>query len=250
MTPMLIALAGPSRSGKGTCATVFASEAQALGLTIRERQLSGPGKQYVADAFRPGITEEEAIEWLESLKSLQNPRFDLVYDAPDDKNEEFTVIGLRAAGPVMLQEYLQRMLQGARERWGTDFWTDKLLPVARDYPDWHHSFAVKGDGEMFLAADICLISDLRQVNEAERVKALGGIVIEMRRPPVENNSYITGSSHITEQALGDLRPDLVDYVIDNHHTVHNEESMAWLHEACKDAWDAVVEPLLVKEAKA
>lgn len=238
----LIALAGPSRSGKGTCATVFASEAQAQSLTVCERQLSGPGKQYVASAFHPEITEEEAIAWFEQLKIMRGTEIAVVNEREDDGG----CLGTFTEAKVSLQEYLQRMLQGARERWGEDFWTDKLIPAdyQQSFPhSWDQSFPAYVDVDDSVVADVALISDLRQVNEAVRVKAIGGIVIEMRRPQIKN-SYITGSGHITEQCLGDLRPDLVDHIIYNDFREHDEASLAALEVLCVDAWDKVVVPRL------
>lgn len=193
--PTLIALAGKSRSGKGTMASVIAEMAGAKGLTVVERQLSGPGKQYVASAWRPEITEDEAIAWFEELKLVTKPVVALMSNPPVTPETPWINFD------VSLQQYLQRMLQGARDRWGEDFWTDKLLPVGVDHlwPErllWWESFPARPAD----IADICIISDLRQPNEARRVKELGGAVIEMVRPDT-NDAYVTGSTHVTEQGL-------------------------------------------------
>lgn len=229
MAPTLIALAGPSRSGKGTCAAVIKEVAATMGLTVCERQLSGPGKQYVASAFRPEITEDEAIAWFEELKSRLNTRLNMLYDE-EQSSDELRVIGLRAAGPVSLQQYLQRMLQGARDRWGEDFWTDKLLPIDEDSggPAWRDSFLVDlGDDVdvQICLADVAVISDLRQVNEAKRVQKLGGVVLELIRPDVDD-SYVTGRGHITEQRLP---KEVVDHVLPNDGTLDEFKELARLY---------------------
>lgn len=215
MPPTLVALAGPSRSGKGTCATVFREEAVARGLTLMERQLSGPGKQYVASAWWPDITEEEAIKLFDRAKMGDRQEISFTWSEQD---ERFGEPWKRTCGErVPLQVHLQRMLQGARDRWGEGFWTDQLLPLGMmefdPYPSWVQGFEVH-DPEGPRPADIAIISDLRQVSEAKRVKDLGGLVIEMHRPEVKD-SYITGGSHITEQRLSALAPDLVDGTINN-----------------------------------
>lgn len=240
MRPTLIALAGPSRSGKGTCASVFTDGAQAMGLAVRERQLSGPGKQYVASAFRPDITEEEAIEWFDELK---NP-------GPYVEKIDVAIMAWRDSriADVPLQKYLQRMLQGARDRWGGDFWTDKLIPPlgahphGAAYPLWCKSFSIPSDQSYYTIADLALISDLRQVNEAERVKSLGGYIVEMQRPELEH-SYVTGSDHVTEKRLSNLRPDLVDLVIKGS-AEHNDETFAQLRQDCQHCFDIFVRPKL------
>lgn len=271
--PTLIALAGPSRSGKGTTAAVAHEVAAARGLTSRERQLSGPGKQYVASAFFPSITEEEAIERFDRLKMEKDPRVLLVSKPAVTPNAEWTI------GEVTLQQYLQRMLQGARDRWGTDFWTDKLLPLGEVYvghrpatpgelsldafwgepypsggpmsppgyanwrevrektgipygePAWHRSFWQDGTENGPIGFDVAIISDLRQPNEAQRVKDIGGIVVELERP-VRDDAYVTGRDHITEQRLPG---HLVDHVLLNDSTVED------LRERAKDLLNDILD---------
>lgn len=252
MRPTLIALAGPSRSGKGTCASIFTTDAQAMGLSVRERQLSGPGKQYVASAWRPDITEEEAIAWFDEMKNEPDPVQVVLGTYDGDREEAWSMMTSEFAG-VSLQRYLQRMLQGARDRWGGDFWTDKLLPSTYEIVDdgaaywkWWRSFMVDMDDPPYPGkqkrADLALISDLRQVNEAERVKSLGGYIVEMQRPELEH-SYVTGADHVTEKRLSDLRPDLVDCVIKGS-AEHNDETFAQLRQDCRRCFDIFVRPKL------
>jgi hypothetical protein len=248
MAPTLIAIAGPSRSGKGTCASIFTEGAQGLGLTVRERQLSGPGKQYIASAWRPEITEEEAVAWFDELKQPHRTAGPFEVSIGRFYGEEWasSESGLPGAS-VPLQQYLQRMLQGARDRWGGDFWTDKLLPCPPGIRDRHVGAQMLGIArEQFDGADLCLISDLRQVNEAERVKALRGYIVEMQRPEIEH-SYVTGSDHVTEKRLSEIRPDLVDYVIVGH-AQHNDETFDLLKSDCVKAWRNFVRPLLEEQA--
>lgn len=204
--PIFAAFAGPSRSGKGTCAAVFREEAAALGLTSCERQLSGPGKQYLADAFHPGISEEDAIAWFDEIKRLE-PWIELNHLKSPGVEDR------RVAADVSLQEYLQRMLQGARDRWGEDFWTDRLISLgcrggrnSLVHPSdlWQESFAVGPIGRYPSTsgiADVAIISDLRQPSEAKRVNLLQGVVVEVHRPKPPEDSYVTGSDHVTEKRL-------------------------------------------------
>lgn len=218
-----------------------------MGLVVRERQLSGPGKQYVASAWRPEITEEEAIAWFDYLKTRR-----LVTITLEDATDLDDIVD-----PVPLQQYLQRMLQGARDRWGKDFWTDKLIPAGRvlDLPHlgwvdggwlaWWEAFVWTADPAPLPragVADLALISDLRQESEAVRVKELGGYIVEMQRPELEH-AYVTGKDHITEKRLSDIRPDLVDYIIVGS-AEHNDETFAQLKQDCAKAWREFAQPLL------
>lgn len=209
--PLLVALAGPSRSGKGTGARVFAQEAATTQVSVRERQLSGPGKKYLASAWKPGILEEDAIAWWEEMKP-----FGPVIDILGPFN--------RGLASVPLQQYMQRMLQGARTIFGDDAWTDLILPLGPwqgqgSTMPWMTSFMVPDDrfakGLAHRVADLCIISDLRQESEARRVRELGGVVVEFVRP-VNDDSYRTGKDHVTEQRLP---PELVDFTINNTSTL-------------------------------
>lgn len=201
--PTLIALAGGSRTGKGTAASVIRRKATENGFSVVERQLSGPGKQYVASAFRSDITEAEAIEWFEEMKKSKFPAR-VIVEALEGYPAECT-----------LQEYLQRMLQGARERWGDSFWTDKLLPTdtiegeddAYRIPRWPFNF-VPAEAEHESPPDLCLISDLRQDNEADRVHELDGWVFECFRPD-HDDPYVTSREYITERGLSPGKADFV-----------------------------------------
>lgn len=224
--PVLLALAGASRSGKGTCAAVVHEVAAERGLTVCERQLSGPGKQYLASAFRPDITEQEAIEWFEELKKESEVKVQV--------NSAGSSFIAASFGSCTLQEYMQRMIQGARDRWGSEFWTDKLLPEGQGeflQEAWWERFTYKLDENSFDAVDIALISDLRQVNEAQRVKQLGGVVIEMWRPD-NDDPYRTGTSHITEQRLPPGTPDRI---------IPNISDLAELRTACREVVTQLLE---------
>lgn len=193
----LVAFAGRSRSGKGTCAAVVMEMAVARGLTCRERQLSGPGKHHLASIFRPGVTEQDAVAWFEDLKAMLHTTVDVVSRPAPATDDEVS--------SVPLQMFLQHGLQGARDLWGDDFWTDMALPLDQGIGPGGflgHGFEVDGR-----PADVCVISDLRQVNEAQRVHELGGIVVEVRRPE-NDDPYSCSPDHVTEQRLPDHCVDL------------------------------------------
>lgn len=231
---VLVALAGPSRSGKGTCASVFAQQAQEHGFTSFERQLSDNGKWHLARIFRPTIGRAEAVAWFEGLKFGGGVQIRMI-----DRHRGETTSEL---GVVPLQKFLQHGMQdGGRDIFGADLWTNMIIPhqvldagemtefssrwptgnFVLDNtpmnPAWLDGFF---DVEASVApTDLAIISDLRQQNEAERVKDIDGVVVQCIRPTVAD-PYRTGSDHITERQLDDnvdyqiINDDGVDELID------------------------------------
>jgi hypothetical protein len=205
--PVLVAIAGRSRVGKGTCASLFTELAQVQGFTAFERQLSDNGKWHLARIFFPEISRVDAVAWFEDLKHKQYGVNARMHWKLDENSYDEVV--------VPLQKFIQHGLQeGGRDIFGEHFWTNMILPtdVWKGFPGgvsvpcWEEGFF---DAESGLQADdeqgetwtnLALISDLRQPNEAERVRECGGIVIEIHRPDVDD-SYITGGGHITERGL-------------------------------------------------
>lgn len=234
---LLVALAGPSRSGKGTCAAVFAQRCLDLGLTCLERQMSDNGKWSLARIFQPTIGRVEAVAWFEELKKTPYPTS--VFMVSLDRG--FVMGSIH--GKVPLQKFLQHGLQeGGRDIFGEHLWTDRIIPLQvleerwwsmtssaqrwRDaeiepYPQaWLDGFFDEEAGVG--PTDLALISDLRQPNEARRVKDLGGIVIECVRPTVAD-AYRTGPDHVTELRLPS---ELVDMQIANSGDVDELREMA------------------------
>lgn len=216
----LVAFAGRSRSGKGTCARVFAEEAAELGKTSLERQFSDNGKWALARIFRPTISRVDAVSWWEELKR-------------DSVRILLECYGSGHVEQVPLQKFLQHGLQdGGRDIFGADLWTDRLLasPSAAEsmfadsdiMPSWISTFFDEEAGVD--PSDLAIISDLRQPNEAERVRDLGGLVIECYRPE-NDDAYVTGSDHITERVLP---RELVDAIIANDSTLEDLEAKARL----------------------
>lgn len=223
---ILVALAGPSRSGKGAVAKVFADCAHDYGFVSFERQLSDNGKWALARIFQPTIRRVEAVAWFEELKKS---------DTWVEVHERAIIEGCHGRNPIVdmpLQKFLQHGLQdGGRDIFGEHYWTDRIIPLQvldenwgnmsggamrwgdlkiTPYPQaWLDGFFDEESG--VAPTDLAIISDLRQLNEAERVRDIGGVVIEMQRPDVED-AYRTGADHITERGL---LIEVVDCVIVN-----------------------------------
>jgi hypothetical protein len=102
------------------------------------------------------------------------------------------------------REFLQNFGQKAREAFGDNFWVDQVLPIAVEgSPDgWQRVALAKDYGDV----DLLCITDLRYPNEADRIKALGGVVWEIVRPGLDSDG------HSSEQPLP---PELVDWQVLN-----------------------------------
>lgn len=221
--PTLVAIAGKSRVGKGTCASIFTELAQGQGFTAFERQLSDNGKWHLARIFHPEISRVDAVAWFEELKHHYAVNARLHWKLDENTYDEVV---------VPLQKFIQHGLQeGGRDIFGEHLWTDMILPyevigVKRGVdgqqvtgPFWEQGFFDREAGydtanelsSTWDLPDLALISDLRQSNEAERVRECGGIVIEIHRPDVEDG-YVTGKDHITERGLPS---SLVDYYLNS-----------------------------------
>lgn len=221
---LLVALAGPSRSGKGTIASVWAQRCREEGLSCLERQLSDNGKWQLARCFMPEISRVDAVAFWEAIKP-RRPVIEILDDNGDPIDDD-------RLDPVPLQRFLQNGLQTEREVWGDDYWVDRILP----YPDYFEGFF---DAESRTEpTDLAIISDLRQQNEARRVKEYKGLVIEARRPEVAD-AYITNAGHVTEQRLP---ATLVD------HVVLNDGDPERLEENARVAFDSIVLPLIRSRA--
>jgi hypothetical protein len=240
----LIAVAGRSRSGKGTVARVIAEECAALGLTCLERQLSDNGKWSLARIFHPTIGRAEAVAWFEELKHHDGVCVEIGSHASYSWED---------VESVSFQKFLQHGLQeGGRDIFGEHYWTDRIIPKLVLDGDEMSPFSVRWrrDHELHIAldhdehadmrsrlawldgffdeesgtapTDVAVISDLRQPNEAQRVCDVGGVVVECVRPE-SYDAYVTGADHITECGLPD---DLVDHRIINDGSVDELEAQA------------------------
>lgn len=92
--------------------------------------------------------------------------------------------------------------EGHRDVFGDDFWIDLILPQPEwGLWDWRESFRPRGD----VFAHVAVVSDVRFVNEAERVRALGGEIWNVDRG-------LGPDDHSSEQPLP---KELIDVWIDN-----------------------------------
>jgi hypothetical protein len=147
---------------------------------------------------------------------------------------------VRAFAWVPLQKFLQHGLQeGGRDIFGANFWTDMIIPIDLHgavpwwpgHPTWTEKFFDVESGTP--PTDLAVISDLRQPNEAERVRNIGGVVVEMFRPDTDDG-YRTGREHVTERRLP---YELSNYEVMNDGTVEDlERAVRLLFEVHLKPW--------------
>jgi hypothetical protein len=103
------------------------------------------------------------------------------------------------------REYLQWFgTEVGRDVFGENFWVDQVLPAQqRPESEWAREAVHRKYG-----TDHVLVTDCRFPNEAQRVKDLGGKVIEVFRPALKGAS----DAHSSEKPLPG---GLVDYLIVN-----------------------------------
>lgn len=198
-SPLLIAFNGFKSSGKNTAANVVSQWGAARGLVVGQRAFAGPLKLSAARAmgFPNATNENDAIVLMDALKDVGT----ITVEIP-------TLSIMRAfTGREFLKWY---GTEAHRDVFWEEFWVDQILPLAAGYPWWAH-FSEMVDYNNSIAPDIAVVTDCRFVNEATRVHELGGEVIEIHRPNIDD-----GDEHLSEQPLP---RELVDATIENDSTL-------------------------------
>jgi len=196
--PVLIGLHGRRGSGKDTAFAHIAEWAEGRGLTCARRGFADKLKHSAFLALGFHIAESDALVLADDLKTMGE-----ITTVIPQQSVIYTISG---------RKFLQLFgTESHRDLFGDNFWVDALLPDGfinawpKDFdgplhrPAWHRNFDF---------ADICVITDLRFENEAQRVHDLGGTVIEIDRKAVE-----IGDGHASEIRLPD---EMIDLTIDNN----------------------------------
>ena len=232
--PVLIGLHGRRGSGKDTAFAHIAEWAEGRGLTCVRRGFADKLKHSAFLALGFQIAESDALVLADDLKTMGE-----ITTVIPQQSVIYTISG---------RKFLQLFgTESHRDLFGDNFWVDALLPLGHDpagtrpptreelsIDEYDPSYALPGapmnppgysqwrrqreeDGmqvweprwhENFGGADICVITDLRFENEAQRVHDLGGTVIEIDRKAVE-----IGDGHASEIRLPD---EMIDLTIDNN----------------------------------
>jgi len=167
---MLIGLCGKAGAGKDT---VFA--------------------RAVEMAERMGLPRPERIAFADKLKQSAALLLDISVDdlnsyKTSSSGGHLTVLGK----PMSMRLFLQRYgTEAHRDVFGFDFWVDAALPFGFDHSD-----------------RIVFITDVRFSNESERVRLLGGKVVNVLGVDSEISAGAAG--HASEDGIYD-----VDHTIDN-----------------------------------
>ena len=198
----LIGLHGLPGAGKDTAADAIERWCEARGVSSCRQGFAYRAKWAFARQFFPDIGMMDAVRWVDDIKrdafvEVKSPRG---HDAPPTK--------LRDAFRWFCTE-------GHRDldfMGGENHWVNALLPVPHAVHDdasrhpitdaWWHNFG---------CAAICPVIDVRFVNEAQRIRDLGGVIWEVVRDDVTE-----GSDHRSDHRLPQ---ELIDRTFENNESI-------------------------------
>jgi hypothetical protein len=206
MQPTIIAVHGVKQSGKDTVLSMMAEYLDMRGLTMKVRGFADELKiSLIMILFGVEVSPEVANDFFDRYKedataAVQVHRLVAVPVGTSGAMRAEHIkspcllrpnvndaTDLRVADATV-RDLLTRMgTDVARDRWGKDFWAERLLP----YPSvseavaqreaWKQNF-ILDDGNV---ADFCGIRDLRFPNEMRRIAEFGGLRVKVRRRVAE-----------------------------------------------------------------
>lgn len=220
MEPVLIGLNGEAESGKDTGFEFIREWGEKYNLIAKREAFADRLKVSAAAALgwdaQLDIGDNE-IEFCNLLK-CDGSVIQINVEPPEDSLE------LGVTYEISGREYLQFYgTEAHRDVFASDFWVDAVLPTGEActergnfYPQWWDSFKDGDPGYEQYAADLCVVTDVRFPNEAQRVKDLGGVVWKIDRE-------VPGAGdHPSEQMLD---PELIDLIIDNNGDLEDYQAM-------------------------
>lgn len=215
-TIYLIGINGLKRSGKNTVYETLDSLSEAAGENVLGIGFADKLKVLAARSLGY-VTESEA----ECIALMDDAKERWVFDIKRESVYGTRGMAFKPVVNITGREFLQHLGSQARKVFGDTFWIDQVLPKPKFGVDAPWS-EVQGAllTNRFPGADYVCLTDLRYPNEAERIKALGGIVWEVLRPGTERDD------HDSEQKLPD---ELIDWQI------HNNGSLADLDDRVREA---------------
>lgn len=194
---MIIGLAGKAQAGKDTIGKYLVEQHKFERLAFADKL-----KEAVAALF--DIPREWVDEWKNNeLRSL-------------DKVEVICVVDGLSEYSMSWREFLQRFgTEMGREVFGPNFWVDQVFVDPETY---YHA-------EAKYAGRKIVVTDVRFAGEAERIKSLGGYVVEVVRPSIESED-----SHPSE---------VIDFPVDA--TLYNDASILTLYERVERVLNDILE---------
>lgn len=178
---MILGLSGTKGSGKDTVAAYLVKEHG-----FERKAFADPLKRSIAALFNIPFTEVDKLKNMEILVGIGR-----IGESEYDQWIQY------AGYPGLhFREFIQRYgTEAHRDVFGEDFWLDYTLPVQGFYP-----------------GRAIVVTDVRFVNEADRVRLLGGYVVLIHRNKTALHSK---NQHRSEQFAF-----AADYEITNDGTLH------------------------------
>lgn len=233
---ILVGLTGRKGVGKDTAFGFIHEWASQRGVLAVRRGFADALKQSFARLFTPDITANEAVQWCDSLKNHGQL---ILEEHIDDADSARTL-----RNEILMRTIFQRYgAEAHRDLFGEDFWVDRLLPTTFADPNdlsagmvWESSFIpiVDFGSESVLSPEIAVVTDVRFQNEAQRLKDLGGLLIDIKRL-VSNGPFVeVPDSHSSEQGFD---PALVDLDLLNHDSLNDfrDETVRMMEKIFDDA---------------
>jgi hypothetical protein len=192
----LIALSGRKGSGKDTAFGYIERWAGERGVRAVRRGFADRMKWSFARMFIPDCSMFEGVQFCDRLKEFGT------LEAAQVSGELKMIWQL--TGRKALQRY---GTEGHRDLFHDNFWVDALLPLTFDEngsfdEQWKGNFRDGLAHPDYPEPEICVITDCRFENEAERVRELNGYIWGIERHNFEDDG------HASEAALPDHLVDL------------------------------------------
>lgn len=205
---ILIGLHGRRGSGKDATFEGIHNWSSVRGVRAARRGFADSLKLSFARLFLPDCGLDEAVNWCNILKDTAYSQSKLsIRWGNHSEDGTTTFIEHIVNGRQALQRY---GTEGHRDVFGEDFWVDALLPepLHRDEiePRWARNFI----GPMDFGGDspeICVVTDVRFDNEADRIHQLGGKIWHIVRPVENGGIGDKVDSHASELRLPDEKID-------------------------------------------
>ena len=221
---VLIGLHGRLGAGKDTAFEGIHKWASERGVRAARRGFADALKLSFARLFIPDCGLDEAVNWCNTLKGHESASrlavsWGVFSEYGTDTTIEHSITGRQA---------LQRFgTEGHRDVFGEDFWVDALLPMdptppgLGDSPRWSWAFRQEMDFSVD-PPEICVVTDVRFVNEATRIRTLKGLNWKVVRP-IENGGLGDNEGHHASEL--DLPTELIDHVILNNSSIDDLHSL-------------------------
>ena len=127
-------------------------------------------------------------------------------------------------GPINFRDHMNQFAtESARSIYGDDHWVDMLLPLHpsdRNPEGWRGNFLVpprSAEEDPYSFAHFAVITDLRVENEMNRVRALDGLLVKIRRRDAEDaqRSYYEAQGIPPHLFSTELPDELFDVILNN-----------------------------------